>query len=82
MEMQRKLDKLENVKQSQARKIKKLQHMLATAEGQGDCCCEELRHLHKEKEDNLNRIADTWKHKTYMLANDYQKKLQGVRDEN
>ena len=63
--MQRKLDKLESVKQSQARKIKKLQHMLATQEGQGDCCCEELRQLHKEKEDNMNRITDTWKYKTY-----------------
>ena len=56
--------------------------MLATREGPGDCCCEELRQLHGEKEDNLNRIADTWKQKTHIIANEFQQKLQGVRDEN
>ena len=56
--------------------------MLATREGQGECCCDELRCIHREKEQNLNSIAETWKHKAYVLANEYQKRIDGVKKEN
>ena len=82
LEMQRKIAKLESQKQSQARKIRKLQNMLATREGQGECCCDELRCIHREKEQNLNNIAETWKHKAYILANEYQQRIDGVKKEN
>ena len=56
--------------------------MLATREGQGECCCDELRCIHREKEKNLNSIAETWKHKAYVLANEYQQRIDGVKKEN
>jgi hypothetical protein len=47
----------------------------------GACCCEQLRDLHLEKEDKFNKIADTWKNKSYLLAGKYFKTLQNVREE-
>ena len=56
--------------------------MLASQDGQGECCCDELRCIHQEKERNLAQIAETWKEKAYVLASEYQQRVEGVRQEN
>ena len=55
---------------------------LGSSQTAGGCCCDELRLIHKAKEDDLVKISDAWKLKTYTLASDFFKRLQSVREEN
>lgn len=79
LELQRKVDRLEHDKRKMALKIKSLQQQLANQAGA--CCCEELRQIHADKEENLQKIAETWKLKSFNLAGKYFKSLQSVREE-
>ena len=82
LEMSRKVSKLESTKKHQEREIKELKRQLASNEAKGACCCDALRTIHHEKEEELIKIGDAWKQKTYTLVNQYFKNLQVVRDEN
>lgn len=55
---------------------------MAADAGTGQCCCNELRLIHDEKELTLIKISDAWKNKTYTLANQFYTNLHGLRQEN
>ena len=75
LELQRKVQKLEAQNKKQKSTIKQLKYQLVGNAETGACCCTELREIHREKEDKLNKISDAWKQKTYALVNEHQKNV-------
>ena len=72
LELQRKVNKIENEKRKMAKEIKALKEKLGQTDGIGACCCEELRELQTSKEQDLKNIAQAWKQKSMVLAGKYQ----------
>ena len=80
--MSRKIAKLESTKKHQEREIKELKRQLASNGAKGTPYIDAIREIHQDKEEELIKIGDAWKQKTYLLVNQYFKNLQEVRDEN